>query len=339
MLRQTTNAPFLASPSRPLGALSGIMSSTPSGFITSTSSTWTVGVHRGVLDLEASAVAGAYVYSIDAAVTGSVTAADPSNPRVDSLCIQLSDPAEGDGTTNPGAAIVYTAGQPGASGGARGAAGGPPNVPARSLELAQITVPKVGGGSPVVSMVAPYTVATGGVLPVSSVGAYPASPYLGQYIDDATLGLMRWNGAIWFPVGNPPLFIGHQAAPQSIPNNVLTAVIFDTNDVDTYNGHSTVTNNTRYVGQVAGWYQVVANINIAPNATGARYTFFQVNGAAVTTSTYSSLPPGMTSAAAITNTAIVHLNVADYVECYVSQGSGGALALSGAVMSVRWIHS
>jgi hypothetical protein len=174
MLRQTTNAPFMATPARPLGALSGIMPATPSGFITSTSSTWTVGVHRGVLDMEASAVAGAYVYSIDAAVTGSVTAADPSNPRVDSLCIQLSDPAEGDGTTNPGAAIVYTAGIPGATGGARGAAGGPPNVPARSLELAQITVPKVGAGSPVVSMVAPYATTAGGILPVANQAARDA---------------------------------------------------------------------------------------------------------------------------------------------------------------------
>jgi len=64
------------------------------------------------------------------------------------------------------------------------------------MVLATIQVPMSGGGSPTVIWTAPYTVAAGGVLPVPA-GVYPATPYTGQYVDDATLGLLRWNGTAW----------------------------------------------------------------------------------------------------------------------------------------------
>jgi Ca2+-binding RTX toxin-like protein len=64
------------------------------------------------------------------------------------------------------------------------------------MVLATIQVPISGGGSPTVIWTAPYTVAAGGVLPVPA-GVYPAGPYVGQYVDDATLGLMRYNGTAW----------------------------------------------------------------------------------------------------------------------------------------------
>jgi hypothetical protein len=64
------------------------------------------------------------------------------------------------------------------------------------MVLATIQVPMSGGGSPTVIWTAPYTVGAGGVLPVPA-GVYPATPYVGQYVDDATLGLLRWNGTTW----------------------------------------------------------------------------------------------------------------------------------------------
>ncbi|MFJ1653706.1 hypothetical protein ACIOC2_20410 [Streptomyces sp. NPDC088337] len=63
------------------------------------------------------------------------------------------------------------------------------------IPLATITVPQVGGGSPSVSTaVRPWTVAPGGILPLQS--SAPASPYVGQFYDDAT-NLRRWNGSTW----------------------------------------------------------------------------------------------------------------------------------------------
>lgn len=184
--RQTLGGLWTKATSRLLGARSGLHPATIGAtIVTATSTTWTVLPHTGVLDLEANAIAGPYDYSFDANQTGSVTAADVSNPRVDSLFVQLSDPAEGDGTSTPNVVPVYVAGIAGAAGGARGAAGGPPNFPnTRCMELAQINVPKSGGGSPTVSMVAPYAVASGGILPVANQAARDALT--------AYSGLMVW---------------------------------------------------------------------------------------------------------------------------------------------------
>jgi hypothetical protein len=138
-----------------------------------------------------------YNYAFNANQTGSVTAAAGS-ARIDRLDVQVFDPAEGDlpNTTPPNVSIIYTAGTPGS--GVAAAA------PARSHALAYINVPASGGGSPTVTYNAPYTVAAGGILPTPGSAGYPASPSLGQYIDDATTGLTRFNGTGWFPAGVVP---------------------------------------------------------------------------------------------------------------------------------------
>lgn len=136
----------MANPARPLGGFSGVrFGVNTSTLITATSTTWTVNPHAGVLDLEASAIAGVYRYAFDAAVTGSVPAAGAS-ARIDLISVQLSDPAESDGTSAPGVSIVYTQGSSSTN---------PPATPARSLALAQVNVPATGGGSPTVTWVAP----------------------------------------------------------------------------------------------------------------------------------------------------------------------------------------
>lgn len=180
--------------SRPLAGRSGVNPRTPSNTVTATSTTWSVAKHGGYLDLETAAEAGGYCYSFDTVQTGSVTAADATNPRVDIVYVQLSDPAESDGTSTPGVAIGYLAGTPAATPSA-------PATPARSMVLAQLNVPKSGGGSPSVTWVAPYSVGAGGIIPCSGSSQYPSSPYVGQYIDDASLGLMRWDGSAWEKFG------------------------------------------------------------------------------------------------------------------------------------------
>jgi hypothetical protein len=150
MLRQALSA--LAGPApagRPLGAYSGVRPGTPNTTVTATSSTWTIGVHSGVVDLETAATAGPYWYAVRAAETGAMTPASGANDRIDLLSLVLDDPAEGDGSSTPQVRAVLTVGTP---------AGTPlpPAAPARSLVLAQIRVPKTGTGSPVVTWVAPW---------------------------------------------------------------------------------------------------------------------------------------------------------------------------------------
>lgn len=144
MLRQTTVAPFTAmgSSARPLGAKSGIRVGTPSSIVSVTSTTWTVQPFAGIIDGESSAIAGPYGYAFDTAQTGTVTAAG-SDARKDRLDVQVSDPAESDGTSTPTVKIIYTQGA--ATGGAV------PAAPARSHALCVINVPATGGGSPTIS--------------------------------------------------------------------------------------------------------------------------------------------------------------------------------------------
>jgi hypothetical protein len=141
-LRTASLAPLLAgaTATRPLGARSGVRPGTPSTTVTVAGSTWAVAPHAGVLDVEAAAQAGPYGYAVVAAESGSIVAADATYARWDLISVQLSDPAEGDGTTTPGVSIVYTAGTP-------AAAPAQPATPSRAMPLARIVVPKSGGGA------------------------------------------------------------------------------------------------------------------------------------------------------------------------------------------------
>lgn len=196
MLRQSGSAAFGgATPTRPLGARSGVRPGTSATTVTASSTTWTCGPFAGVADLEAAAEAGPYGFAFDAAATGSVTAANATNPRIDIIYVQVDDPSESDGSTVPAVTRKYLAGTAAAVPAA-------PTTPARSFVVAKINVPTSGGGSPTVTWAAPYAVGAGGILPVASSTLYPATPHVGQVVDDAALGgLYRFNGTIWQPVG------------------------------------------------------------------------------------------------------------------------------------------
>lgn len=141
---------------------------------------------------------------------------------------------------------------------------------------------------------------------------------------------------------NPPLFKATTTVSVSIPNNAFTPMTWNNNVVDTYNGHSTVTNPSRYVAQVAGWYHVTGAIQWANNTTGIRDVIFSVNGTLVgeafnggwTGWNGSGLSCGLTGAP-----GPLFLNVNDYVELQVFQNSGGALNALVGMFSVLWVHT
>jgi len=183
-----------ASTADPFGVRSGVRPGTSPTTITATGTTWTVGAHAGALDLETAVEASGYAYAVNATgglPTGPVTAANATYPRHDVIYAHLDDPAESDGSSVPAVTFGYVAGTVLTAGTLEITA-----LPARSVAYATVNVPISGGGAPTVTWVAPYTVAAGGVLPVAA-GVRPASPYLGQYIDDATAGLLRYDGTAW----------------------------------------------------------------------------------------------------------------------------------------------
>lgn len=218
-LRQTQMAPLLggATAVRPLGARSGVRPGTSTSTVTATSTLWTAGAHAGVLDVQAAAEAGPYGYAVDAAVTGGVTAANASNPRVDIVYVQLSDPSESDGTTTPGVNVLYLAGTAAATPVA-------PARPARSLVLAQINVPRSGGGNPTVTWVAAYTAAAGGAVdyPTKTALLADTPPLLTLGKDIQTGSLYEFHPgspAFWSHIGGAPDVGGWTPQGIYVPND------------------------------------------------------------------------------------------------------------------------
>ena len=202
---------------RQLGGRSGFRVGTPSTVLTATGTTWTLGACAAMLDPGASTHQGMYGWSSDANVTGSVTAADATNPRKDIVYIQVNDSSAGDGSGATTAPVLYLAGTPGVTPSA-------PTLPARSFLVGTITVPQVGGGSPSVVLNPARYVAAGGLLPVNGTADRDTitAPYLSQEIQRTDLTQIspagvkeRWNGTTWDHFGHAEFTTAANLAPQN----------------------------------------------------------------------------------------------------------------------------
>lgn len=142
-----------------------------------------------------------------------------------------------------------------------------------------------------------------------------------------------------------PHCVMYQTVAQTLTTGIVTPITFDTNEVDSYSGHSTVTNPSRYVAQVAGWYQCSGLAAYVANATNYRFAGWHKNGAAIIGS--SSL---LNNNGAGFNTCVpsptrkIFLAVGDYVELCGQQGSGGNLNTAVAsdqssMATITWLHS
>lgn len=243
-----------ATAARPLGSVTGVRPGTPSNTVTATSTTWTVQPFAGIADVESSAIAGPYQFAFDAVATGSVTAANASNPRVDIVYVQIDDPAESDGSSVPAVTRKYLAGTAAASPVA-------PALPvARAFVIANINVPISGGGSPTVTWTAPLAVAAGGILPVASSASYPASPYVGQQVDDASLGYtLRYAGSLWQPEGSGLNLV--------YPTSVAGSGVTLSSGLVTFSAATAISVNGCFTSQYTN-YRVVVDISAQSGSAG-----------------------------------------------------------------------
>lgn len=200
--RQARAAMFGGFPTRPLGGRSGYRPGTTSDTLTATSTTWTLKPCALHIDPGATTTQGMYGWASDANITGSVTAADATNPRIDIVYLQISDSTSGDGSGAVSYAPQYLAGTPAVTPAA-------PALPARSFLLGTISVPKAGGGSPTATVNAQYCVAAGGVLPVSSSAERSAlTMFDGRAVIRLDLPgspIQTCDGAAWWPQQLAPL--------------------------------------------------------------------------------------------------------------------------------------
>lgn len=160
--RQGSAALYGGGAGRPLGGRSGFRADTASNVLTASSTTWTLGPCSAMIDPGAATHQGMYGWASDANITGSVTAADATYGRKDIIYIQVNDSSAGDGSGATSANPVYLAGTPSATPAA-------PTLPARSFLVGTIDVPKVGAGSPTVTLNPARFAAAGATLPVFSL--------------------------------------------------------------------------------------------------------------------------------------------------------------------------
>lgn len=186
-LRLQQSGAFLtaASPSGTTGiaARPGVRYGVGSPLAVSAASGMNLTVNAGIAWIQGSAAANAGVYTgcLDTAGTITVAGADPSNPRIDNVIVQVIDLGTSGSTTAVTLQTGVAAGTP-----------SPPTLPANSLLLAQIAV-----GAGVTSIVGanitdmrPYTVATGGIVPMANTTSGITGP-AGLYAHDLATGRMR----------------------------------------------------------------------------------------------------------------------------------------------------
>lgn len=111
---------------------------------------------------------------------------------------------------------------------------------------------------------------------------------------------------------------------QSIPNNTVTAISFDTEGWDTDTMHDTVTNPSRLTAQRQGVYLIVGMCQWATASGGiTRDANIRLNGA--TNFCLSKLPPNANWGPTHHLTLELSLAAGEYIELVVTQDSGAAL--------------
>lgn len=155
----------------------------------------------------------------------------------------------------------------------------------------------------------------------------PGNPTVGQLWMDANGATWRWTGTAWTfnPGSASPVCFVKQTVAQSIPNNALTALTFDTEILDTDNLHSTASNTSRVViGGTLGWWRVTGhylnNVNVSGTRVGVAVA---LNG---TTQTPEPLffAAGTAATSAVVTTLVQATASTDYVELQAFQASGSA---------------
>ncbi|WP_433465698.1 hypothetical protein [Spirillospora sp. CA-128828] len=144
--------------------------------------------------------------------------------------------------------------------------------------------------------------------------------------------VVRW---LRFP---PAARVDSRTTTQTLTSGAWTSIQMPAGSFDNYDGHSTVTNNTRYTAPRPGLYFVygLAAVNEPVGATGYRASRLAVNGTTFYAGT--SCEPGPSSlGTALPACAQIRLNAGDYVEIQMRPQGNNVTVKSGTGDSSRLI--
>jgi hypothetical protein len=175
-------------------------------------------------------------------------------------------------------------------------------------------------------------------------------PYTQAYPIAGTTLAVSWGDAVVrginYYAGTPltgdderPYAVIRQTVAQALSSGASASILFDAEDIDTNNGHSTTTNTSRWTCPTGkpGWYSANWVGGFVSNATGDRLGWISISGGA------TRYAVNLGSAASGHQTYIggsdrFFLNAGDYVQLSLEQYSGGSLntdvALGGARLTI-----
>lgn len=134
--------------------------------------------------------------------------------------------------------------------------------------------------------------------------------------------------------GGGPDFSGvkvARSADLSIAGGTDTAISWDAESWDTDSYHDTSVNPTRLTVPKAGYYNIAAKAHWATDTTNQRLVGYRLNGG---TTVWLGICAAVTNFGTVQSVSVDRLLAAgDYVEIMVHQNSGGALALTPALIS------
>lgn len=143
---------------------------------------------------------------------------------------------------------------------------------------------------------------------------------------DAVDGTQNSNIAALQSATNVPTFYIRNTAAQSLLNTTFTALLFNTDDNDSDNGHSTSSNTDRYTVPKSGLWEVSAGVSFVGNATGIRIIRLTLNGNVIAGSANSSPQLGAGEFSQVASRVVrVQCSAGDILRAEGWQSSGGAL--------------
>lgn len=136
--------------------------------------------------------------------------------------------------------------------------------------------------------------------------------------------------------GTPGASIAINAA-QSIANNTVAALNFDTEAFDGWDGHNNSSNNSTYFFKKTGFYRVEGYVEFAANATGKRFAYLLKNGGTLRVDQETAPDATDTSGLMVSFTGYF-IGGTDSVSLSAKQTSGGALNASKAQLNITPIE-
>jgi hypothetical protein len=151
--------------------------------------------------------------------------------------------------------------------------------------------------------------------------------------DSSTTTGLKWAA----PAGAS--FVGcqvYKSAQQTLTNNTETALTFNTERFDTDTFHDTSTNTSRMTipSGKAGYYLVIATVTFLTNSTPARAVTLRLNGNEY--AYLQQLEPVSNGGTITGGSYIINLAVADYIEIFARQESGGNLNVGATDLSTSF---